>query len=227
MTEPSSRKRPYQPDTITPTGRMLKPKPATYQEPGRLPMGTQAPYPLSPLAEPPPPLGEPRKKRGRPTKKEQEERRKQTVFQQSLTSQDRTQVGPFHQTPVMPGPSSPPTVQTATQFETTPRGPTQEEPANSGSSGDRKRRGRPPRSGLESASQLPVTTAAATATMTATSYDPPPHTPSTYDRPGSVAVQSESTTQPPASVAAESSMAVAPGGEQAEDTRRMRPRIWE
>lgn len=224
--EPSSRKRPYPSDIITPTGRVLKPKPATYPESSRLPMTTQASFPLSPLAEPTPPLGEPRKKRGRPTKKEQEERRKQTAFQQQgFTSQDRPQASQFHQTQVVPGPSSPPTVQPTAQTATTPKGPSHEESANSGSSGDKKRRGRPPRVAptFESASQIPVTT-----TSTTTSHEPPPHTPSIHDRPGAIAIQSESTTQPPTSVVGESATPVAPSTEQPEDTRRStRPRIWE
>ena len=142
--EASSKKRPYPSDTVTSTGRVLKPKP-TYPESSRLPMSTQAPFPHSPLAEPTPPLGEPRKKRGRPTKKEQEERRKQTVFQQqSSMSQDRPPAQ-FHLTQPAAGPSSPTTVQRVVHTTTTPKGPPQEESANSGSSGDRKRRGRPPR----------------------------------------------------------------------------------
>jgi hypothetical protein len=228
--EPSSKKRPYPSDTITPTGRVLKPKPATYPESSRLSVSTQPSFPLSPLAEPAPALGEPRKKRGRPTKKEQEERRKQTAFQQQgFQSQDRPQAPQFHQTQVIPGPSSPPTAQTVT----TPKVPSQEEPANSGSSGDKKRRGRPPRvAPTFEPSQIPITTTVAaavtTTTTTTTFHEPPPQTPSTHDGPGSIAMQSESTTQPPASVAAESSTAVASGPEQQEETRRStRPRIWE
>ena len=233
VAEASSRKRPYPSETFTPTGRMLKPKPATYPaESSRPSMSTQGSFPHSPLGEPPPSLGEPRKKRGRPTKKEQEERRKQTELQkQSSTSQDLPQATQMPPAQVAAGPSNFPTIQSAAApTATTPKGPSQEESTNSGSSSEKRRRGRPPRgsSMIVSAPLFsPITTTSTTAPAPPT-YETPPQVSSTHDRPGSTSAQSESATQTQASVAPESTTTVAPAAEQQEDTKRStRPRIWE
>lgn len=222
--ESSSRKRPYPTETFTPTGRVLKPKPATFPaaEPSRLSMSAQGSFPLSPLAEPAPSLGEPRKKRGRPTKKEQEERRKQMELSaQSLMSPDIAQSGQPPPVPPVVGPSTL-TAGPFSQIASTPQAPSQEESTNSGSSSGKKRRGRPPKPApaIEPAPPftLPITRA----------YESPPQTSSTRDRRGSISTRSETTVRTQASLAPESATAGATAGEQSEDTRRAtRPRIWE
>ena len=228
--ESSSRKRPFQAEALTPAGRTLKPKPATFPptESGRLSMSAHGSFPLSPLAEPAPSLaalGEPRKKRGRPTKKEQEERRKQMELrQQSLMSPEIAQGTPLSSTLPLAGSS----MQAAGQLvqvpiATTPQAVLQEESTNSGSSSGKKRRGRPskaPPTTLEPAPQFSLA-------MT-TSLESPTQTPSSRERRGSLSTRSETTARTQASIAPESSTSAATAREQSEETKRTsRGRIWE
>jgi len=228
--ESSSRKRPFPGDTLTPTGRTLKPKPATFPpgEPSRLSVIAHGSFPPSPLAEPAPSLaalGEPRKKRGRPTKKEQEERRKQMELRaQSLMSPDITQATPLLSTAPIAGSSMQAVGQLVqVPMATTPQAALQEESANSGSSSGKKRRGRPSKATPSTTEPVPQFSLATT-----TALESPLPALAGRERRGSISTRSETTARTQASLAPESASSAATASEHTEETKKTsRDRIWE